>query len=97
MLKRSRQASEAGCQTFAQMDPQRAPPTFREDLEVSPGLRRFDHAKSVRLPGDGQVGGIVAGDLEKDSAVGPAFVGLARGVKESRAKFETGGHALLVT
>ena len=90
MLKRSRQASEAGCQTFAQMDPQRAPPTFREDLEVSPGLRRFDHAEGVCLPRDGQVGCIFAGDLEKDSAVRSTFVGLTCRMKESRAKFKTG-------
>ncbi len=95
-MKRGRQTLEAGCQVFAQMDPQGPASAFRQDLEVSPGLRRFHHAERVLLPGHGQVGGIVAGDLQKDSAVRSALVGLAGGMEEARTKSETGGHSLPV-
>ena len=95
-MKRGRQTLEAGCQVVAQMDPQRAASAFRQHLEISAGLRRFHDAEGVFLAGHGQVGGIVAGDLQKDSAVRSALVGLPGGVQEARTKSETGGHVLLV-
>lgn len=96
-MKRGRQPVEAGCQVLAQVDPQRPASTFRQDLEVSPGLRRFDHAEGVLLPGHGEVGGIIAGDLQNDAAVRSTLVSLTRGMKEPRTKFEAGGHSLPVT
>jgi hypothetical protein len=51
------------------VDAQGAAATLREDLEISPGLRCFDHAEGVHLSGYRQVHGIVARDLEKYSAI----------------------------
>src|SRR5450755_2543427 len=78
------------------MDAQSPASTFREDLEISPRLRRFDHAESVLLVGHGQIGGIVTGDLKNDSTVWPTLVGLTGGMKESWTELETGSHPLFV-
>ena len=75
-MKRRRQPIETGCQVFAQMYPQSPAAAFRENLEVSPGLRRFDHPEGVFLPRYGQVRRIVAGDLQNDSAIRATLVSL---------------------
>jgi hypothetical protein len=76
-MKRSRQVGEPRRQIFTQVDAQDAAATLREDLKISPGLRRFDHAEGVRLSGYRQVHGIVARDLEKYSAIRSTFVSLS--------------------
>ena len=50
-MKRSRQAGEPRRQIFTPVDAQGAAATLREDLEISPGLRPFDHAEGIRLSG----------------------------------------------
>ena len=64
-MKRRRQPVEAGCQVLAQMHSQSPAAAFGQDLEISAGLRRFDDAEGVLLSRHRQVGGIVAGDLQK--------------------------------
>src|SRR5437016_8180910 len=73
------------------MDTQRATAAFCEDGKVAAGLGRLDHAKGVLLPGNRQVLGVVAGDLQEHAAIGSAFVGLSRRVKKPRAKAENRG------
>ena len=47
-------------------------------------------------PGTGEIGGIVAGDLQEDAAVRSALVGLAGRMQEARPEAEAGRHALAV-
>jgi len=77
-MKRSRLAGEPRRQIFTPGDAQGPAATLREDLEISPGLRCFDHAEGVHLSGYRQVHGIVARDLEKYSAIRSTFVSLFR-------------------
>jgi hypothetical protein len=59
------------------MHAQCAAAAFSKHLEVSTGLRSFHNAKRVLLAGHWHIDRVVACDLEKDAAVGPAFVSLA--------------------
>src|SRR5579862_6830921 len=58
------------------MDAESAAAAFGEDGEIAASLSGLNNAEGVFLSGDGQVGSIVASDLEEDAAVGAAFVGL---------------------
>jgi hypothetical protein len=49
---------------------------LRQNLEVAASLSRFYDSEGVFLPWHFQVVGIVAGDLQEDSAVGSSFIGL---------------------
>src|SRR5216684_2287962 len=73
------------------MDTQGATLTVCQDLKISAGLGGFDDAESIFLAGDGQVSSVVTGDLQEDSGVGAAFVGLSGRVQKAWAKAETGG------
>ena len=79
-----------------QMHAQSAPPAVGQDLEIAAGLRRLDHAESVFLSGNGQVGCVIAGNLQEDAAVRAAFVGLPGRMQKARAKAKTGGYAMPV-
>src|SRR5437867_1232107 len=46
----------------AEVDPERAAPTFGKDLEVAAGLSSLDDAEGEFLAGHGQVLRVVAGD-----------------------------------
>ena len=76
---------------------QGAAAAFGEHLEVSPSLRRLDHAKRVFLAGHRQVSSVVASQLQNHPAVGATFVRLTGGMKKSRTKLQAGGHSLFVT
>src|ERR1700720_1992233 len=78
------------------MHPQRPPLAIRQNLEVSASLRRLYDSKSVFLPGHLKIIGIVAGDLQEYSGVGAAFVGLSRGMKETRSKAQASCRMLAV-
>lgn len=67
-----------------------------QDLEVAARLRGLDRAETVPGPGDRQVEGISAGDLQEDAGVRSAFVGLAGRVQEARTKAYAGCHTLRV-
>src|SRR4051812_44599890 len=82
------EAFEAGCDVGAEVDAEGTAAAVGEDLEVAPGLRGLDYAEGVAMAGDGEVDGIVAGDLQEHARVGAAFVGLAGRVQEARAEAE---------
>src|SRR6516225_963832 len=76
------------------MNAQSAAAPLREYREISARLSGFDHTESVFLPGDGEIHGVVTGDLQEDAAVGAALVGLPRGMKETGAEAQAGGYFL---
>ena len=78
------------------MDSQGPAITFGQHCEVASGLRRFHYPECVFLLWHRQVVLVVAGDLQEDSAVGAAFVGLSGGVQEARAEAQAGGNVLFV-
>src|SRR5215510_921784 len=72
------------------MHPQGPAAPLGEYGKISAGLRGLDHSEGIFLPGNRQVGSVVAGDLEEYAAVRTALVGLSRGVQETRAETEAG-------
>src|SRR5579864_978375 len=78
------------------MDAQSATAAFRQNSEVASGLSRFHNAKRIFLSWNLQIRGGVTVDLQKNIAVGPAFVGLPSGVQEPRAESENCSHFFLV-
>ena len=73
-------AIEIGGEIFAEMHAQGAAAAFGEDVEVAASLGGFNHAERIFLAGDGEIGSVIAGDLQEDSAVWAAFVGLSSGM-----------------
>src|SRR5277367_6134731 len=78
------------------MHTQRATPTLREHGKIAASLRGFHHAEGILLPGNEDVDRVVASDLQKNAGVRAAFVSLAGGMKEARAKTENGGDFFVV-
>src|SRR5580700_4878511 len=78
------------------MNPQCPAIPLRENLKIASSLRGLYDPECVFLLGHGNIGGVIARDLEKDSGVGSAFIGLARGMLKTRTKFGAGGDTLLV-
>src|SRR5215470_1629923 len=78
------------------MDTQCAAATFGEDAEVAASLRCLRDPECVFLPGNGEIGSIIAGNLQKDAAIRAALVGLSRGVQEAWAEAKAGGDFLFV-
>src|SRR5271163_3986574 len=76
---------------------QRASPALREHRQIAARLRRFDDSKCIFLVGHAKIDSVIAGDLQKDSAVGSALVGLSRRVLEPRPKPKRGGDLFGVT
>ena len=73
------------------MDTQRPAIAIGKHAEVAASLGSLDDAKRVFLAGDGNVGGVVAGELEKDAGVRAALVGLTCGMEKARAETKAGG------
>src|SRR5262249_41510083 len=71
-------------------------PALRERLIVTQGLRRLQGPEAVSLGGDGDVGGIVGGDLNEDAGGWSALVELSGGVKEAGTEADRGCHPELV-
>jgi len=59
-----------------EMDPQRAPAAFEQNIKVAAGLRVLHYAETGAVSGSGDIRGVVGGDLQKHSAVRTAFIGL---------------------
>src|ERR1051325_10132942 len=78
------------------MDAQSAAAEFRENRKIAAGLSRFYNTKSVFLSRNRQILCVFAGDLQKNAAVGPAFVCLSSGVQEAWTETENGGYFFLV-
>src|SRR5579863_2346546 len=70
------------------MDAQRTPAAFDKNVEIAARLRGLHYAETGAVARNGQILGIVRGDLEKYSAVGPAFIGLAGRMQKARTEFE---------
>ncbi len=68
------------------MNAQGAALAVGQNLEISPSLGRLYDSKRILLAWNLQILSVVACDLEKHSTVGSTFVGLSRGVEETRAK-----------
>src|SRR5439155_19348854 len=92
MLQRRQARSNIG----AQMHAQGPAVTLGEHFKIAPRLRRFHHAESVPLAGDLQIVGIVASDLQKNSAVRAALVSLSGRVEKARSETQARRHALRV-
>src|SRR5215469_16157104 len=60
------------------------PAALRQNVEIAACLRLLDDAKGIGLAGNRQILGIVAGDLQKNAAVRPAFISLPRRVLKAR-------------
>src|SRR5690348_9109501 len=68
------------------MNMQGPAPALAKNLQIAAGLRRLYHSECVLLPGNRDIPGIVAGDLQEDAGIRPAFVRLSRGVQEARSE-----------
>src|SRR5208283_5927368 len=73
-----------------EMDPQRTPPVLDHGVEVAARLCVLHDAEGIGVPWNGDVLGVVAGDLQEDPRVGSAFVSLSRRVLEARAETQAG-------
>ena len=73
------------------MDAEGAATVAAQALEVPEGLGVFEHAEGERLVRDGQVLGIVGGNLKEDAAVRAALVKLAGRMQEARASLARSG------
>src|SRR5215470_19265306 len=91
LFDRFRQLCEIALYVFAQMHAQGSAAALRKHGKITTRLRGLDDPESVLLPWDGEIGGVIAGNLEKDAGIGTALVGLAGGMKEPRAKAKAGG------
>jgi hypothetical protein len=87
---------QAGSDVRAEMDAQRTPVAFRQDVEIAARLRGLDDAEGIFLARHLEIGGVVASDLQEHPGVGAAFVGLAGRMEESRSKAEAGGDTLAI-
>ena len=87
---------ETGIEVAGDVRPKGPATAFGEHVEITARLRRLDDAKGIGLSRYRQVFGIIAGDLQKDTAVRPAFVGLSGRVQKARPKAEAGREFLAV-
>jgi hypothetical protein len=96
---------EARRHVGAEMQAQDAPPALAEHLEVALCLRRLDGAETVLMPRQPpqppqpphiEIGGVVAGDVQKHAGVRAALIGLTGRMEKARSEAETGGDPLAV-
>src|SRR5579884_810041 len=78
------------------MDAQRPTPAFCQYLEVAACLGRFHYAECVLLLGNGQIDGIITGDLQKHPRIWAAFVSLSGGMQEPRSETKTSSNTVFV-
>src|SRR6516162_6772247 len=81
---------ETGIEVAGDVRPQGTATAFGENVEIAARLRRLDDAKGIGLSGHRQVLGVVAGDLQKDTAVRSTLVGLSRRMLEARPEADAG-------
>src|SRR5208283_1151270 len=73
-----------------EMDPQRTPPVLDHRVEVAASLRVLHDAEGIGVARNGDVLGVVAGDLQEDPRVWTALVSLSRRVLEAWAESQAG-------
>src|SRR5579884_1023509 len=81
---------------LTQMHAQCAAIALSQYLEVASRLSCFHDTEGELLSRNGNVDGVVASDLQKDSRIGTAFVRLPGRMQEPWTEAEAGGRALLV-
>src|SRR5260221_7045815 len=91
LVNRRLQGCEPCFHVFAEMHAKGASPALRKYCEIAAGLRGLDDTERIFLVGDRKIDGVVTGDLQEDAGVGSAFIGLAGGVKKTRAETKNGG------
>src|SRR5260370_30735350 len=79
------------------MDSQCPAIAVRKNLKIAPSLCLFYDAESVLLPWDWEIDRIIAGDLQEDSGIGTALVGLSRRMEKTRAESQAGRDFLRVS
>src|ERR1700720_4433327 len=67
---------QTSCNVGTEMDAQDTASALRQHPEVATRFRRLDDTEGVFLPGNLNIAGVVAGDLQKHAGIRPAFVGL---------------------
>src|SRR5262249_5202760 len=90
LLDCAAQRGETRIEIASDVGPQSAAAALGEDVVIAACLRCLDDAKGVGLSWHGQVVGVVAGDLQKDAAVRPAFIGLPCRMLKAGPKADTG-------
>src|SRR6266700_2216560 len=75
---------------------QRAATAVYKDLNIPPCLCRLHCSECIFLAGNGHSVGVVAGDLQKYTAVGATFICLAGGMQETRTEAEASGNLFSV-
>ncbi len=78
------------------MQAQRPAAALSQDLKIATRLSRLYQTEGEFLARHLKIMRIIAGDLQKDAAVGAAFVGLPGGMQEAWAKAETRRHPLAI-
>src|SRR5262245_2386187 len=80
-----------------EVNAQRTPTPFVQNLEISPRLRCLDGAECVLASGYLQIDVVVARDLEEYPGVRTPFVRLTRGMQKAGTEAHTGGNPPAVT
>src|SRR5260370_20916282 len=91
------QFRESCTYVFAEVHAKRTSAALRKYREIATRLRCFDHPKRIFLFRDRKIVGIVTSDLQEDTAVGSAFIGLACRVQKPRPKSENSRQLLGVS
>src|SRR5260370_41131848 len=86
-----REFREIAFHVFAEVDAKRAAIAIGEHGEVATRLGGLHDAKGEFLPRDRNIGGVIAGELKKNTRVRAAFVSLAGGVEKTRAEAKASG------
>src|SRR5579875_1787717 len=94
LIPRVGERTQPGRDIRAEMHAQGAPSAFGQHVEIAARLRRLHDGKPVAMAGNGQILGVLAGDLQEHAAVRPALVRLPGGVQEARAEAHARRHML---
>src|SRR5215469_13734342 len=91
-----RECLQPGFQIGSEMHPQCSTTPFSEHLEVSACLSGFHDTERIFLAGNREVVRVVAGDLQKDSAVRAALISLPRRIQKPRTEPKASRDMLVV-
>src|SRR6266403_916405 len=92
LLYQFREFAETCFHVAAEVHAQRPALAVGQNLEIAPSLCCLYYSESVLLPGNRQVLGVVAGDLQEHAAIRAAFISLSSRVQKTRSKAEARRH-----
>src|SRR6476469_6761531 len=95
-LHRALQSRQSSFEVARDMHAQSAAPSFRQNLEIAASLRCLHDSECVLLAWHRELHRIVARDLQEDSSVGAAFIGLTGRMQKTRPKAEAGRNVLAI-